>query len=58
VLNQPAASFALLTRTPKRISITIADGVHRALIQRSIEEGRSLSNLAGFLLETALREKG
>jgi hypothetical protein len=45
----PAARF----RTPKRITITLPHGTYQRLIDRSDHEGRSLSNLAAFLLETA-----
>lgn len=41
-------------RSPKRISITVAQTVVDRLEQRSFEEGRSTSNLAAYLLETAL----
>ena len=41
-------------RSPKRISITLAHDAYQRLVNRSDEEGRSLSNLAAFLLETAL----
>jgi hypothetical protein len=42
---------ALMQRTPQRISITISWQLHQRLLQRSDAEGRSLSNLAAFLLE-------
>lgn len=41
-------------RTPRRITITIPNGVYEELIARSNEEGRSLSNLAAFLIEKTL----
>lgn len=41
-------------RSPKRISITIPYHAYKNLIDRSDREGRSLSNLAAFLLEAAL----
>lgn len=41
-------------RSPKRISITIPNNAYENLIKQSNEEGRSLSNLAAFLLESAL----
>ncbi len=44
----------LLTRTPKRISITVAWETWRRLQERSDIEGRSISNLASFLLEQGL----
>jgi hypothetical protein len=45
----------ILQRQPRRISITLSYHVHDALLQRSEEEGRSMSNLCAFLLEDALR---
>ena len=41
-------------RSPKRISITLPYGVYQRLLDRSDQEGRSLSNLAAFLLESAI----
>ena len=45
----------ILQRQPRRISITLSYNVHEALIKRSDEEGRSVSNLCAFLLEDALK---
>ena len=42
------------TRAPRRITITIANSTFERLAERSLMEGRSLSNLASFLLESAL----
>jgi hypothetical protein len=47
----------VLQRQPKRISITLSYHVHEALLTRSEEEGRSVSNLCAFLLEDALRDQ-
>ena len=41
---------------PQRISITLAQHVFDSLVKRSQRQGRSLSNLAAYLLETALNE--
>jgi hypothetical protein len=41
-------------RTPRRLTITIPYGTYEQLIERSDEQGRSLSNLAAYLLESAL----
>jgi hypothetical protein len=46
----------VLQRQPRRISITLSYHVHEALLSRSEEEGRSVSNLCAFLLEDALRD--
>jgi hypothetical protein len=40
-------------RSPKRLTITLPFGTYQRLLDRSDHEGRSLSNLAAFLLETA-----
>jgi hypothetical protein len=48
----------VLQRQPRRISITLSYHVHEALLNRSEEEGRSVSNLCAFLLEEALRNDG
>lgn len=45
----------LLQRQPRRITITLSYHVHEALLSRSEEEGRSVSNLCAFLLEESLR---
>ena len=41
-------------RAPKRITITIPFSTFQALEHRSTEEGRSISNLAAYLLERGL----
>jgi hypothetical protein len=46
----------ILTRTPKRISITVSWETCRLLQERSDLEGRSISNLASFLLEQGLNK--
>jgi hypothetical protein len=43
----PTAAF----RSPQRISTTVSYQLHQRLLERSNREGRSLSNLAAFLLE-------
>ncbi len=48
--------FRVMQRQPRRISITLSYHVHEALLSRSEEEGRSVSNLCAFLLEDALRD--
>ena len=39
------------SRKPQRITITVAHSVHEALVEESLCQGRSLSNLASFWLE-------
>ena len=41
-------------RSPQRISITLPYGIYQKLLERSDLEGRSLSNLSAFLLESAI----
>jgi len=45
----------MLQRQPRRITITLSYHVHEALLMRSEEEGRSVSNLCAYLLEDSLR---
>jgi len=56
-LHRPTMNDRLhfLRRQPRRISITLSYQVHESLLQRSEQEGRSMSNLCAFLLEDALR---
>ncbi|MEY4360371.1 MAG: hypothetical protein RLZZ631_1857 [Cyanobacteriota bacterium] len=44
------------SRTPKRITITIPHSTLEMLIKRSNEEGRSMSNLAAFILEKGIQQ--
>ncbi|MFM7314891.1 MAG: ribbon-helix-helix domain-containing protein [Cyanobium sp.] len=41
----------LLQRSPQRLSVTLSHHLHQVLQERSDYEGRSMSNLAAFLLE-------
>ena len=50
-LPQPAVN--LLSRKPTRITFTAHWQLHQRLQQRADEEGRSLSNLIGHLLEVS-----
>lgn len=38
-------------RSPRRITVTVPYRLYLSLVDRSDQEGRSLSNLAAFLLE-------
>jgi hypothetical protein len=42
--------------SPKRITVTVSAMTVKKLWKRSLEEGRSLSNLAAFLLEQSLED--
>lgn len=52
-LNKPVA-FASIFRKPVRVTITLPHNTYLHLKNRSDEEGRSLSNLAAFLIERSL----
>ena len=41
-------------RSPRRLSVTIPYALHQRLSERSDQEGRSISNLAAYLLEFGL----
>jgi hypothetical protein len=41
---------------PNRLSVTVPHSLYRSLERRAVLEGRSLSNLAAYLLESALGE--
>lgn len=42
-------------RKPQRITVTIPQAVYESLGELSFREGRSMSNLASFMLERAIR---
>jgi macrodomain Ter protein organizer (MatP/YcbG family) len=43
-----------LFRSSRRVSVTLSYVAYSRLLKRSDQEGRSLSNLSAFLLESAL----
>lgn len=45
-------------RSPKRVTITLPFATFQDLQEKADGEGRSLSNLAAFLLESSLRVEG
>lgn len=53
---KPTLTYPASMRKPMRITITVSFGTHEALIRQSDEEGRSLSNLAAYLLERSLSD--
>ena len=54
-----ARRLEVIQRTPKRISITLAFNTWSELLRKSDWEGRSISNLAAYLIETGLNlERG
>lgn len=46
--------IAILSRKPRRVTITIHWQLHQRLLARADQEGRALSNLMAHLLEVAL----
>jgi hypothetical protein len=48
--------MTLSNRPPVRITITVSHALYDYLGQRSQEEGRSMSNLAAFILESTAQE--
>lgn len=42
----------------KRITVTLSDELHKALENWANDEGRATANLAAFLLQKAVEEKG
>ena len=52
--QNPLDRTDLAFKSPKRISITIPHNAYEHLLKQSDYEGRSLSNLAALLLETAI----
>jgi hypothetical protein len=47
-------SDAPLFRVPRRVTITLPHSTYSHLVERSDVEGRSMSNLAAYLLEASL----
>ena len=45
-------------RSSQRLTITVAHSTLEALVARSSDEGRSISNLAAYLLESSLEQVG
>ncbi|QBE68899.1 hypothetical protein SynWH8101_1313 [Synechococcus sp. WH 8101] len=43
----------MIARAPQRITITIPLHVYEQIAKRSTQEGRSMSNLAAYMLERA-----
>ena len=54
--SESKAENKLATRagTPRRISVTLSYAAFKSLGERSLKEGRSISNLAAFLIENGL----
>ena len=48
------AKIAPMHRSPRRVTITVPYALYSELLARSDQQGRSLSNLAAFLIEGAI----
>jgi hypothetical protein len=48
------AKIAPMHRSPRRVTITVPYALYSELLVRSDQQGRSLSNLAAFLIEGAI----
>ena len=46
--------IAPMNRSPRRVTITVPYALYSELLARSDQQGRSLSNLAAFLIESAI----
>lgn len=53
-----ARDVSKVFRKPVRVSITISHAVFSDLVRLSMDQGRSVSNLAAYLLEAALGHPG
>jgi hypothetical protein len=53
-MNAFSLATAPLFRVPRRVTITLPHSTNSHLIERSDAEGRSMSNLAAYLLEASL----
>ena len=51
------ASLSYISRRPQRLTITVSHHVAEHLINQSNDQGRSISNLAAYLLERAITER-
>ena len=50
------ANLSFASRRPQRLTITVSHHVAEHLVEQSNTQGRSISNLAAYLLERALGE--
>ena len=49
---------AIAKRSPRRITITVSHAVSERLLNASMDQGRSVSNLCAYLLEAAALAQG
>jgi len=53
-LAEQAGTMPIWMRKSRRITITVPESIYEHLANRSDQEGRSIPNLAAFLLEQAI----
>jgi hypothetical protein len=53
-VSEPLSSSLTSKRSSVRLSTTVPASLMKALENRAMEEGRSVSNLVAFLLESSL----
>ena len=41
-------------RSPKRVCVSLNHALYERVVKASLEQGRSVSNLCGYLIETAM----
>jgi hypothetical protein len=49
--------LAIAKRSPRRVSVTVSHSLHQRLMATALSQGRSVSNLCAYLLETAMPEE-
>jgi hypothetical protein len=54
-LPQSTPTGSVITRKPVRITATVSWATYQSLIEESTLEGRSLSNLTSYVLETHVK---
>lgn len=55
--QRPQHHLSMAFRSPKRITITVPYGAYQSLLTRSDQEGRSMSNLAAYILESSITNR-
>ena len=56
-LKKQSGKLQLMQRAPKRVTATLNWQLFQELHSRSLEEGRSVSNLVCYLLETGIKRQ-
>ncbi len=56
-LPAPSRGVELALRHPRRINVTLPASLYWELMRLSLEQGRSLSNLAAYWIELSLKDR-